>query len=197
MMTRTTTPGLPSGASATQRAEPTGQTKPLALQRERQRRFKGGLLRPPGRTRSPPRWMCRASPPPWKSASTSGRCGRCGRDRIRTCVGNAGDFTGRIGVTSRVPFRPHLVPIIAPDVRKRATDSFSHHSASPPISPRPAWPSVGRREVGGKSRLRSDQEVPSLLPPRVRLQRLGCRVEGGGCRVGPDVCSSTPGRSPW
>jgi hypothetical protein len=40
-----------------------------------------------------------------------------GRDRIRTCVGNAGDFTGRIGVTSRVPFQPHLASIIAHDVR--------------------------------------------------------------------------------
>jgi hypothetical protein len=42
--------------------------------------------------------------------------GRCGRDRIRTCVGNAGDFTGRTSVTPRVPSHPHLVPITARDV---------------------------------------------------------------------------------
>jgi hypothetical protein len=39
----------------------------------------------------------------------------CGRDRIRTCVGNAGDFTGRTAVTSRVPSYPRLAPIIACD----------------------------------------------------------------------------------
>jgi hypothetical protein len=37
----------------------------------------------------------------------------CGRDRIRTCVGNAGDFTGRTVVSPRVPSYPHLVPNIA------------------------------------------------------------------------------------
>jgi hypothetical protein len=30
----------------------------------------------------------------------------CGRDRIRTCVGNAGDFTGRSAATPRVPAIP-------------------------------------------------------------------------------------------
>jgi hypothetical protein len=33
----------------------------------------------------------------------------CGRDRIRTCVGNAGDFTGRTAVSPRIPSHPHLV----------------------------------------------------------------------------------------
>jgi hypothetical protein len=32
--------------------------------------------------------------------------GKCGRNRIRTCVGNAGDFTGRSAVTPRVPRHP-------------------------------------------------------------------------------------------
>jgi hypothetical protein len=31
----------------------------------------------------------------------------CGRDRIRTCVGNAGDFTGRTAVSPWVPFHHH------------------------------------------------------------------------------------------
>jgi hypothetical protein len=54
-------------------------------------------------------------------------------------------------------------------VHKRPADSLRRHSASLPVSPRPARPSVGRREVGGKSWLPSDQIVPRLLPPRVRL----------------------------
>jgi hypothetical protein len=78
--------------------------------------------------------------------------GLCGRDRIRTCVGNAGDFTGRTAVASRVPSHPHLVPIIARDVHKWPADSFRRPPASLPVSPPPARPSVGRREVGGKSR---------------------------------------------
>jgi hypothetical protein len=93
--------------------------------------------------------------------------GLCGRDRIRTCVGNAGDLTGRTAVSSRVPSHPHLVPIITRDVHKRPADRFGRPSASVPVSPCPARPSVGRREGGGKSRLPSDTRVP-LLPPRVR-----------------------------
>jgi hypothetical protein len=90
--------------------------------------------------------------------------GLCGRDRIRTCVGNAGDFTGRTAVFPRLPSRPHLVPIIARDVHKRPADSLCCHLASLPVSPRPAQPGVGRREVGGKSPMPSDQRVPRLPP---------------------------------
>jgi hypothetical protein len=73
----------------------------------------------------------------------------CGRDRIRTCVGNAGDFTGRTAVTSWVPSYPYLAPIIAGDVHKRPVDSFRCPWASLPAPSRPERPSVGRREVGG------------------------------------------------
>jgi hypothetical protein len=73
--------------------------------------------------------------------------GLCGRDRIRTCVGNAGDFTGRATVASRIPSYPHLAPIIAGDVHKRPADSLRRPSASLPVSPQPAQLSVGRREV--------------------------------------------------
>jgi len=75
--------------------------------------------------------------------------GLCGRDRIRTCVGNAGDFTGRTAVSWRVPSRPRLFPITARDVHKRPANSLRRHSASLPVSPQPARPGVGRREVGG------------------------------------------------
>jgi hypothetical protein len=68
--------------------------------------------------------------------------GQCGRDRIRTCIGEAGGFTGRTAVASRVPSHPHLAPIIKGDVHKRPADSFC----------RRARPGVGRREVEGKSR---------------------------------------------
>jgi integrase len=54
------------------------------------------------------------------------------------------------------------------DVHKRPAGSFGRHSASLPVSPCPARPSLERREVGGKSRLRSDHRVRCLLPPRVR-----------------------------
>jgi Phage integrase family len=37
--------------------------------------------------------------------------GLCGRDRIRTCVGNAGDFTGRSGGSPQVPSHHLMVPI--------------------------------------------------------------------------------------
>ena len=67
----------------------------------------------------------------------------------RTLVGNASDFTGRTAASPRVPSHPHLTPITARDVHKRPVESFDRHLASPPVSPRPARPSVGRRESGG------------------------------------------------
>ena len=55
------------------------------------------------------------------------------------------------GDISPVPSRPHMTPTIGRDVRKRQVDSFSCPPASLPVSPRPARPSVGRREDGGKA----------------------------------------------
>jgi hypothetical protein len=63
----------------------------------------------------------------------------------------------RLTVASPVPSRPHMIPTIGRDVRKRQVDSFSRPSASLPVSPRPGRPSVGRRESGGK--------VAALPPP--------------------------------
>jgi len=94
--------------------------------------------------------------------------GRCGRDRIRTCVGNAGDFTGRSASSPRVPSHPRLVPIVGRDVYKRPVDSFSRHQASPPAPPRPARPSVRRREAGGKFPLSSDPSSNLYAPPAGR-----------------------------
>jgi hypothetical protein len=60
---------------------------------------------------------------------------------------HAGDFTGRIAVSPRVPFHRHLVPIIARDVQQRPGGSFGRHLAFPPVPSGPARPASG----GGKS----------------------------------------------
>ena len=101
--------------------------------------------------------------------------GLCGRDRIRTCVGNAGDFTGRTAVSSRVPSHPSLVPIIARDVHKRHVDSFGRHSAFLPVPARPVQPGVGRREGGGKAGRRSDQSSAPMCGGRRRFDPSGRR----------------------
>jgi hypothetical protein len=105
--------------------------------------------------------------------------GLCGRDRIRTCVGNAGDFTGRIGVSSRVLVYPRLVPLIARDVHRRPIDSFGRPFPSPPVPPPPVRPSVERRESGGKSlaptRVGStpvSRSTPGSAPPQRTCGRL-------------------------
>jgi hypothetical protein len=49
------------------------------------------------------------------------------------------------------------------DVHKRPVDSFRRPSASPPASPYPERPSVGRREVGGKSRPRAGRQCGPRL----------------------------------
>jgi integrase-like protein len=103
------------------------------------RRESGGKPNPAGR------------PDGLRSNHVSAAQGGCGRDRIRTCVGNAGDFTGRTAITPPVPSRPHMVPVIACDVHKRPVDSFRRPSASPPVPARLAQSSVGRRESGGKA----------------------------------------------
>jgi hypothetical protein len=71
----------------------------------------------------------------------------CGRDRIRTCVGNAGEFTGRRAASSRVLSDPHLAPMIARRLHEQSGDSFGRHSASRPVSARPERSGVGWREV--------------------------------------------------
>jgi hypothetical protein len=74
--------------------------------------------------------------------------GLCGRDRIRTCVGNAGDFTGRSAVTSQVPSHPHLVPIMARDVHNgRSTASAVPRGPHPyrPVPRGPASVTISRR----------------------------------------------------
>jgi hypothetical protein len=99
----------------------------------------------------------RTRPDPTADGHVFAAQGLCGRDRIRTCEGNAGDFTGRTTGSPRVPSHPHPDPMKACDVHKRPAGRFRRPSASPPVPPPPARPSVGRREVGGKSRQPSDQ----------------------------------------
>jgi hypothetical protein len=76
--------------------------------------------------------------------------GLCGRDRIRTCVGNAGVFPGRIGVSARVLSHPAVFSIIARDVRKQPIGSFRRPSGSLAVPPHLLRPSVGKRGGGGK-----------------------------------------------
>jgi hypothetical protein len=95
----------------------------------------------------------------------------CGRDRIRTCVGNAGDFTGRTAVSPRVPSHPHVVPLIGRDQRKRREGGFSRQPASPPVPPRPVQPNVGRSENGANSR-----------PPAPRFRACRGAATGGAPR---------------
>jgi hypothetical protein len=99
--------------------------------------------------------------------------GLCGRDRIRTCVGNAGDFTGRTAVSWRVPSRPRLFPITARDVHKRPANSLRRHSASLPVSPQPARPGVGRREVGGNPGCQLTKEFRAYFLPAFVSLMLG------------------------
>ena len=87
-----------------------------------------------------------------RPASVSAAQRYCGRDRIRTCVGNAGDFTGRSADSPGVPGHPRLVPDYRRDVREQSIDSFGRHPGSPPVPSHPGRPGVGWRESGGKPR---------------------------------------------
>jgi hypothetical protein len=88
---------------------------------------------------------------------------QCGRDRIRTCEGNAGDFTGRTVGSSRVPSHPHLAPPIAGDVHKRPVNSFRGHSASCPLRHVPRGQASGGGKVEGNPGRRPTR-IPHLSP---------------------------------
>jgi hypothetical protein len=90
--------------------------------------------------------------------------GGCGRDRIRTCVGNAGDSTGRTAGSPRVLVYPRLVLIIAVTCTDDLRTATKCYSASLPVPPQPTRPSVERREVGGKSRLPSPPGLAHAQP---------------------------------
>jgi integrase len=135
----------------------------------------------------------------------------CGRDRIRTCEGNAGDFTGRSGGSPRIPSHPHWVPHIAGDQHKRPVDSPGRHSASLPVPPRPGRPSVGRSEDGAKSGavhsaaptnltpVDSSGLGPAADPPCANWvgpeRGLACHPAGGP--PPGQVAPPTAGRSSW
>jgi hypothetical protein len=103
----------------------------------------------------------------------------CGRDRIRTCEGNAGDFTGRIGGSSQLPSRPRKLPLMRRDVQKWPGESFGGHLASPPVLPRTVRPTVGRREAGGK-------------PGAVLTGRLEYRCAASATRAGAVAAHDLP-----
>jgi hypothetical protein len=100
----------------------------------------------------------------------------CGRDRIRTCVGNAGDFTGRSAVSPRIPSRPHLLPITASDQHKWPVDCLRRPPTSPSLPACHARLGVGRREEGGKSGRHPIKGSTSIPGPVLALGR----------RFGPD-----------
>jgi hypothetical protein len=79
-------------------------------------------------------------------------------------------------------------PFMACDVHERPADSLRRPSASLPVSPRPARPSVGRREVGGKSRLPSDRVQPTSSPRSLAPMRV---ESSAGCIWSP----RRPGRA--
>jgi hypothetical protein len=99
----------------------------------------------------------------------------------RLVTGRA-DAPVRCSASSRVPSHPHLAPVIARDVHQRVVDSFGRPSASPLVPPRPARPSVGRRESGGKPRPPTGPS-PTSRGPTV-LSEPGCR----GRRPRRDAC---------
>jgi hypothetical protein len=101
-------------------------------------------------------------------------------------LGVASDFTDPTGGSPRVSSNPHLAPLIGRDQRKPSADSPGRHRASPPVPPRPAQPSVGRRESGGKFGPPSDQSsAPNL------------RGEQGGVRVGGANAPKTNACALW
>jgi hypothetical protein len=123
----------------------------------------------------------------------------CGRDRIRTCVGNAGDFTGRTAVSPWVPSHPRPVPVIACDVHKRPVDSLRRPSASPPVPARPVRPASGGGKVEGSPAdawlrvlyRRGQRAEPSILPLQVwtHIEQLEPPTLGAAdCRSSPVRC---------
>jgi hypothetical protein len=103
--------------------------------------------------------------------------GLCGRDRIRTCVGNAGDFTGRPAVFPRVPFHPLLLPITASDQHRWPVSCSRCPPTAPSVPACHARPSVGRREGGGKSQPHLTERVDNDTQAfRRRMMAAGCRL---------------------
>ncbi len=118
----------------------------------------------------------------------------CGRDRIRTCVGEAGGFTGRTGDSPLVPSHPRPAPLIGCDVHKRHTISFRRHWASPPVPPCPARPAVGRREGGGNPAAFCQGSVG--VPARQARGTGGGSNPGLGCRPGASTGATLDAQGP-
>jgi hypothetical protein len=157
------------------------------------------LLNARGRVSEPYGSDIGAKPGPASQRERAGRNrvsaaqGWCGRDRIRTCEGIAGDFTGRSAVSPQVPSHPHPVPIIARDVHKRPIDGFGGHSASPPVAPVPRVPASGGAKVERNPGRRPDPSpTPMWLAEAVaislRWPPVALRVAGAAvryvCRLG-------------
>jgi hypothetical protein len=81
------------------------------------------------------------------SSRVSAAQGMCGRDRIRTCVGNAGDFTVRSAGSSRVPRHPRLVPDYRRDVHEQLSTASAVTRRPRPFRLVPRGPASS----GGKS----------------------------------------------
>jgi hypothetical protein len=150
----------------------------------------------------------------------------CGRDRIRTCVGNAGDFTVRSAGSSRVPRHPRLVPDYRRDVHETACRQLRSSPGVPARSAlsRAAWrraerkwseipwararAGTGPRSIASAVRLASDIAPRPSSPlaiagarPRRRLKSsrgVGQIGTGDSLAQGPLSCSwRVPPRGSW
>jgi hypothetical protein len=121
--------------------------------------------------------------------------GLCGRDRIRTCVGNAGDFTVRSAGSSRVPRHPRLVPDYRRDVHETACRQLRSSPGVPARSAlsRAAWrraerkwseipwararAGTGPRSIASAVRLASDIAPRPSLPFCDRRRKAATQAE--------------------
>jgi hypothetical protein len=75
-----------------------------------------------------------------RPASISAAQRYCGRDRIRTCEGNAGDFTGRSDASPRFPSHPPQAPLIGLTCTTASRQSRRSPGVPARIAPsRAAW----------------------------------------------------------
>jgi hypothetical protein len=90
--------------------------------------------------------------------------GLCGRDRIRTCVGNAGDLTGR----TAVPRGSRPIPTWSRSSHVTCTNGLPTASAVPlrpcPFRPVPRDPALGGGKAEGNPGCHLTPEFPYFLP---------------------------------
>jgi hypothetical protein len=117
----------------------------------------------------------RTRPDSTADGRVSARQGLCGRDRIRTCVGNAGDFTGRSAGSPRVPAMSRPSPMTC-------ANGLPTVSAVP-WRPHPFCPvSRGLASGGGKLEGTPDHQPQPHRPAPSRYQGHAPRAQRTGLR---------------